>query len=103
MKNILMKIALISFVILGNPAWAQSASETCKKMIAEDRAGGMDQNRCECTYAVAEDVLDENIQVLLFDSWHNGTNNMVKLEAMPNKNKVLRQMQKMQSTAVKKC
>ncbi|KPA23163.1 hypothetical protein shim_14580 [Shimia sp. SK013] len=82
---------------------APGATKTCQKMISEDRADGQTQAQCECTYQLVEEIFDEDLKTLTFDSWYNGTNNMAALEALPNRNKVLRQMKKLYRQSQKKC
>lgn len=96
--------AFLFAVLLSTGAAAgPTAKEICKKMIAEGRNGGMTPEDCLCMHRVAENVLDDDVKALMFDSWLNGTNNMAALEALPRRGRVTRQMQKMQKTVEKDC
>lgn len=82
---------------------AQSAQQICQRMIDEGRAGDQTLQGCLCTHRVAEAVLDEDIQELLFDAWLTGRNNMGALEGLPNPQRVRRQFRTMEATLSANC
>jgi hypothetical protein len=94
-------LAMMAGAVAAEPV--RSAPDVCKKMIADGRGGDFTQKDCVCAYRVAEAVLDKEIQVLLFDSWYNGTDNSAALDAMPKRGRILRQLQTMKRTAEKTC
>lgn len=99
----LIATAALALFVPGAAQAAPSASQTCKKMIADGRGGAMSQAQCECMYRVADAVFDDDIKALTFDSWYNGTNNMKALEKLPNRARVEKQMRTMQRSLKPNC
>lgn len=97
-------VTLIMSTIMAPTAHAApTAQQICARMIAEGRAGAMSQAQCQCTYRVADATLDDDIKSLLFDAWYTGANNMAALEALPNPNRIDKQMRTMKRTLKKNC
>lgn len=106
MKRVLLVVGVAWAMVTAGATTAQtvrSEAEVCAKLIADGRGGGMTQKNCVCAYRVAEAVLDADVRALLFDSWYNGTDNSVALQALPHKGRVLRQMKSMKKTTEKTC
>lgn len=104
--NRIFIFGLIVLMNLGVPSTATSApsaKQICTKMIAEGRGGGMSLADCTCTHRVADAVLDDDIKALLFDAWFTGADNTAKLERLPKKARVKRQMRIMQKTLAANC
>lgn len=94
---------MIGLAVLAGPTHAQTAAETCAKMQAEDRLGPITVAQCRCNYSVAEQVLDPDLRALLFDAWHNGNNNLAKMEQLRPKPRVRRQLRSMAEAVAKHC
>jgi len=104
MKVLKAVACLGAFVVFPHAVMAQPTSrEVCQKMINEGRNGSFSFANCECTYRVADAVLDEDIKALLFDSWYNGNDNMAKMEQLPKPGRVRRQLRVMQRSLKKNC
>jgi hypothetical protein len=101
--NLKWLLSVVLMFIASHGLAAPGAVKTCQKMISDNRADGQTQAQCECNYALAEKIFDDEVTDLLFDSWYNGTNNMAKLEALPNQNRIFNQMKKMKRQSDKKC
>ena len=96
-------LAAVLCLTAGLAQAAPDARQTCKKMIAEGRGGGLSQAQCQCSYRVAEVVLDEDIRALLFDVWYTGANNMSKLAALKPRLRVEKQLRTMKATIARNC
>ncbi len=101
----MVRVAAVCFglAFTAGPIHAQSAAQTCAKMQTEDRLGPINVAQCRCNYSVAEQVLDPDIRALLFDAWHNGNNNVAKMEQLRPKPRVRRQLRTMAEAVQKHC
>lgn len=63
----------------------------------------MDFADCQCSYRVADVVLDDDVKALLFDSWLNGTDNMAALEQLPNPRRIKKQFRTFERSLKKNC
>ena len=100
-----MRVApiLLGLAILAGPALAQTGAQTCAKMQAEDRLGPLSNAQCQCSYSVAEQVLDPDIRALLFDAWYNGNDNIAKMEQIKPQTRVRKQLKSMAAAIAKHC
>ncbi|MEM1077559.1 MAG: hypothetical protein AAGI09_03435 [Pseudomonadota bacterium] len=82
---------------------APTAREICKKMIADGRGGGLNQATCECTYRVADAILDEDVKTLLFEAWYTGKDNMGAVAKLPGQSRIRKQFKTMQRSLKPNC
>ena len=98
MKTSILSIALsaaLSFIASCPVTAAPSASQTCKKMVAEGRDGGLGLSACLCNYRVIEVVADEDLKFLIFDSMHNGTDVSKAVKRLPKQSRIRKQKRTM--------
>lgn len=81
----------------------QTAAQTCTKMRNDDRLGPISYEQCLCNYAVADQVLDDDVKALLFDAWATGANNMAKVEALRPRARVRKQFKTLQRSIQASC
>ncbi|WP_424969392.1 hypothetical protein [Dinoroseobacter sp. S76] len=90
-------------ILTGAAHAAPSAREICQKMIADGRAGGMDQAKCECTYRVADAILDDDVKTLLFEAWYTGKDNMQAVAQLPGQSRIRKQFKTMERSLEPNC
>ena len=91
MKTVFAVTVSLGLATLAGPLAAQTAANTCAKMQAENRLGLLSVERCVCHHDLAAQMLDADILALLYESWHDGVNNMDKLETLRPRSRVQKQ------------
>lgn len=110
-RDVTMTPSLRSFCLLGllatlvpvDAGATAGARDTCSKMQRDGRLGAVSLATCQCHYRVADKVLDADIKALLFDSWHNGTDNLAALEALTPRRRVRQQLATLEASLNASC
>lgn len=92
LKSFAVGLGVASAICAGAAAAAPSSKQLCQKIIEAGRGIGQSVAQCQCSFRVADAVLDDDIKELMFDSWYTGANNMAALEKLRPKNRVKKQL-----------
>ena len=103
MTGRVVRTTALFLILTGAAHAAPSGREICQKMIADGRGGGMDQTRCECTYRVADAILDEDVKTLLFEAWYTGKDNMLAVAKLPRQSRIRKQFKTMERSLEPNC
>ena len=98
-----LSLALLLALATSLASAAPTGQQVCQKMIADGRSGGLNQSQCECTYRVADKILDDDIKALLFEAWYTGKNNMAEIQKLRRPNRVRRQLQTLAGSLEANC
>ncbi|UWQ76332.1 hypothetical protein [Leisingera sp. M658] len=95
--------ALFTLTFAAAAAAAPGAEETCKALAARSQGEGLSMNLCTCTYKLADEVMDDDIKALLFQSWNDGIDRQEEADALKPRGRASKQFRKLERAVRKKC
>ncbi|KIC20757.1 hypothetical protein [Leisingera sp. ANG-Vp] len=101
MKTIFLSVLISLGAAAANAA--PSAKETCRNLAKHRDGEAPGMTMCLCIYDLAEDILDDDVRGLLFQSWNDGVDREEEANALKPKGRASLQIKKLEQAAGKKC